>query len=170
MKKRLLTLALAVILVFSLVPAAFAAHDPAVSSNADAQSYHDAAAHWYTRWASPIRSYLCAAEDGMERLEYLQLEDGTMGITVERYDFDGVLQSRKSVPMELPLFGGFLAGTDANYLVFGQTNAAGSDEAEVLRVVQYDKDWKRVGSVSITGENTTTPFRAGTLRMAEDAN
>lgn len=42
------------------------------------------------------------------------------------------------------------------------------DNKEVLRIVQYSKDWShRVSSASTCGANTTVPFRGGTLRFAD---
>ena len=169
MKKRLLSFALILVLVISLVPAAFAADKPMVSNNDGAQNYHDGTAH-FNRWSAPITSYLYAAGDGMERLEYLEMPDGDMGIVVERYTLDGELTKQDTIEVELPLFGGFFAGEDGYYLVFGQENKKDAEDAEVLRVVQYNKLWQRVGSVSLQGENTSLPFRGGTLRMAEDAD
>ena len=72
--------------------------------------------------------------------------------------------------MELPLFGGFFAGKDANFVVFGraQSTKTGADSEEVIRVVKYSKTWQRLGSASLYGENTIVPFDAGSLRRAED--
>ena len=88
---------------------------------------------------------------------------------VETYDAAGNVTSTKSLPMELPIFGGFLAGRDYNYLAFGQENPDQNDSQEVWRIVQYDKDWNRVGAVSASGGDTytTEPFRSTVARMAE---
>ena len=72
MKKRLFTLALALILALGLMPGALAAPTPAASFNDNAQTYHagewvyDAVRGYYTiyRWASPVYSYLFADGDG----------------------------------------------------------------------------------------------------------
>lgn len=45
--------------------------------------------------------------------------------------------------MELPLWGGFYAGSDGYYLVEGQTNNKENDSAEVIRVIRYDTNWNR---------------------------
>ena len=65
------------------------------------------------------------------------------------------------------IFGGFFSGKSHNYLVFGQQNPKESDSVEVIRIVKYDKNWKRLSAVSIKGANTYIPFDAGSLRMTE---
>ena len=59
-------------------------------------------------------------------------------IGIEYYDDNFMIQSKKSLDMELELWGGFYAGSDAYYLVEGQKNTAESDTAEVIRVIKYD--------------------------------
>ena len=80
----------------------------------------------------------------------------------------GVSTSSKAAPCPgAGKFGGFYAGQTANYLIFGQDNPVESDQVEVIRVVQYSKDWVRQGQASLYGANTTVPFRAGSLRCDE---
>ncbi len=88
---------------------------------------------------------------------------------VERYDATGKAVETKRLPMELPLFGGFLAGEDGNfYLAFGQENPDEKDDLETWRVVGYDKDWNRLAAASVSGGEscTTIPFRSAVARMA----
>ena len=88
---------------------------------------------------------------------------------VERYDKNGKATECKRLPMELPIFGGFLAGADGNfYLAFGRENPDEKDDLETWRVVKYDKDWNRLSAASVTGGKscTTIPFRSTVARMA----
>ncbi|MBR6825285.1 MAG: leucine-rich repeat domain-containing protein [Oscillospiraceae bacterium] len=129
----------------------------AVTDNNDYYKYA------YDRWASPIRSYLTENADGsLTRVEYTGTD-----ITVEVFNQDFTFRSRKVLPMELPLFGGFYEGRDYYFLVYGQTNREENNEAEVIRVVRYTKDWVRHGYGSLKGANTTVPFDAGSVRMAQ---
>ena len=64
-------------------------------------------------------------------------------VGIEYYDDEFNIQNRKNIPMELPIWGGFYAGTDAYYLIEGQNNTEESDEAEVIRVIKYDTEWNR---------------------------
>ncbi|MCM1272199.1 MAG: leucine-rich repeat protein [Clostridium sp.] len=108
-------------------------------------------------------AYLTALSNGgFERVEYVRGK-----VLVEKYDSKYKLISKKTVKRELELFGGFYSGKKYNYLVFGQSNPKESDKKEVIRVVKYDKKWKRCGVCSIKGANTYTPFDAGGLDMAE---
>ena len=152
--RRLGALACAAALVLSLVPGTAAAAGPAQSRNIHKNDY--------TTWSKPVTSYLYEHNGGLTRVEYTGGQ-----IVVEDYDSSFALQSSRTVPMELSLWGGFFAGEDYNFLIFGQSNPSESDSAEVIRVVKYDKDWNRLGQASLRGANTTVPFDAGSLRCDE---
>ena len=152
--RRLGALACAAALVLSLVPGTAAAAGPAQSRNIHKNDY--------TTWSRPVTSYLYGHNGGLTRVEYTGGQ-----IVVEDYDSSFALQSSRTVPMELSLWGGFFAGEDYNFLIFGQSNPSESDSAEVIRVVKYDKDWNRLGQASLRGANTVIPFDAGSLRCDE---
>ena len=129
---------------------------PAVSNNKDAQNYKN-------NWAKPIQSYLYEnPSGGLTRVEYIDGE-----IVAEDYDDDFCLCASRRIPMELPIWGGFYAGDKYNFVFFGQENPTEDDKAEVVRVVKYSKDWRRLGDASLCGANTVVPFDAGSLRCAE---
>ena len=157
MKKRARSLFLALALCLGLTaPAAMAAEAPAVSRNMGRQDQTD-----YS--SSTVKSYLFKNEaGGLTRVEYVGSE-----IVVEDYSSDFAFQSGRSIPMELSIWGGFFAGADYNFFVFGQRNPDESDSTEVIRVVKYSKDWERLDHASLKGANTTVPFSAGSLRMDE---
>ena len=127
---------------------------PAESHN---KNYHD-----YSVWNRPVSSYL--VDEGARRL---RVEYSSGVLTKEYYSNEGSLISKDIIPMELPLFGGFFAGSDSYYLVFGQTNYEEDDSKEVLRIVKYSREWIRQSAASIYGENTIVPFQFGTLSMTE---
>ena len=113
--------------------------------------------------SNPMRSYLYRRADG----GYTRVEALENTVAVEAYDADFQLMTADTVPMELPLFGGFFAGESYHFLIFGQENTGESDSTEVIRVVKYDKNWNRLGQASLRGANTRTPFLAGSLRCTE---
>ncbi|MDO4976633.1 MAG: leucine-rich repeat protein [Eubacteriales bacterium] len=120
----------------------------------------------YTVWSSPMNSYLTENTDGSYmRVEYI----ANTGVVIENYGTDWTLKSTKTLLPELPIFGGFYSGTDANYLVYGQKNESDSDDVEVIRIVKYSKTWNRISASSIKGANTYIPFDAGCVRMMETA-
>ena len=127
---------------------------PAVSSNRNNQNYS-------VQYA-PRYSYLINEGGRRLRVEYT---DGVL--TREYFSEEGNLLSRKSIPFELSEFGGFFAGEDSYFVVFGQNNDEEDDEKEVIRIVKYSREWVRQGAASICGENTTVPFRAGTVSLTE---
>ena len=90
------------------------------------------------------------------------------GITVETFGADGSLLSTKTLELELRMFGTFFDSGDHFYIVFWQLNQEQDDSQEVIRVVQYDRNWNRLGSVSVSGGDsyTTYPFRSTVSRMA----
>ena len=166
MKKRPLSLLLAALLCCLLMLPAEAALTPALSGNVQYQSYHDGSCI-FSLWAGPVWSYLHPCREGMERVEYIPSPSGAR-LVAEQYTMDGEIVGQKEIPIELPIFGGFFAGADANFVVFGQKNAGSSDAAEIIRVVRYSKTWVRLDSVSLRGANTQVPFDTGSLRMTED--
>lgn len=122
----------------------------------------------YGNWSSTVGSYLRETSDGnLMRVQSVSASEPE-GVLVEYYDSGYNLLSRKIIPEELPIFGGFYEAGDAYYMVSGCTNHEESDEAEVIRITKYDKQWNRIGSDSLYGVNTTVPFDAGSLRMADD--
>lgn len=113
--------------------------------------------------ANTVKSYLYNRADG----GYMRVEALNQAIAVEVYDQSFQLLTAKTVPMELSIFGGFYAADGYNYLIFGQNNTQESDQQEVIRVVQYSKNWERLGQASLKGANTVIPFDAGSLRCTE---
>lgn len=113
--------------------------------------------------SQPVYSYLMEEESGgMTRVEYTGKE-----ITVEAYNRTGDILSQQNLPVELPLFGGFYSGEQYNFLVFGQENPEEDNGREVIRVVRYRKDWKRMDDARLLGANTVTPFHTGSLSMVQ---
>ena len=159
MAKRGISLLLILVLILAAVPPAFGAEaEPTKTINDHFQDYR--------RWAYPQHSYLHAVGDNLERLEYYSTDSSPILFT-EMYTQGGRILSKKSLTLELPLFGGCYFGSDYNYLIFGKANYAESSSAEVIRVVRYTPQWKRVDSVSLKGENTQIPFYCGSLSMTE---
>ena len=114
-------------------------------------------------WADNAKSYLTAGADGtFTRVEYIGKK-----LVVEKYSSDFRPGAVSSIQPELPLFGGFFSGAKYHFVVWGQENPDYSDEVEVVRVVKYDKSWKRLGSASFFGKNTYIPFEAGAVSMDE---
>ncbi len=137
---------------------------PALSTATKGASGSNVSANNYSVWTSVMNSNLYQDTDGtLGRVEYTG-----KAVIAEKYSAGGkTLTASNTIPKELTAFGGFFSGSDNNYLVFGDTNSSYSDDKEVLRVVKYTKDWKRVSSVSVKGANTYVPFDAGSLRMTE---
>ena len=114
-------------------------------------------------------SKLVATDSGYMRVFY----DGNK-IGIEYYDNNFNIQSKKSINMELERWGGFFAGKNAYYVVEGQSNEAEKDDAEVIRVIKYNKNWKKLGAAKITsnpsmfiGGEVGYPFSAGCVEMTE---
>ena len=113
-------------------------------------------------------SDLVATKAGLMRVFY----DGSK-IRIENYDDSFQIQSKKSLDMELSLWGGFYAGSDSYYIVEGQNNTEEDDDAEVIRVIRYDTSWNRKGAAKITGNpqlfggDVRYPFDYGCVEMTE---
>lgn len=121
----------------------------------------------FPRWGSVITSYLLNNKD-----KTISVIEANNLVTIETYNEQYNLIAKKSIEYELPIFGGFYSGEKYNYIAFGQDNYEENDDKEVIRIVRYDKNFKRIDSVSIKGGESITvgPFNAGSGRMAEYGN
>lgn len=122
-------------------------------------------AHNYTYpvHADIINSYLEPQDNGYMRVQKYNTAD----ILIEYYSDSFGYISNRTIKAELPIFGGFYAGEDAYYMVWGKDNIKQHDDSEVIRVVKYDKDWNRLSACSMYGANTSTIFTFGPVRMTE---
>ena len=104
---------------------------------------------------------------------YMRVFNEDKKVYIEYYDDSFNITSKKSLNLELDYWGGFFAGKDAYYLVQGKRNVNEVDTEEVIRVIKYDKSWKRIGAAKITGNlnlfggEVRTPFNHGCVEMAE---
>ena len=104
---------------------------------------------------------------------YMRVFKKSNSIGIEYYDNRFQITGKKEIAMELPLWGGFYAGSDGYYLVEGQNNTAEDSSAEVIRVIRYDTNWNRNGAASITsnpdlfGGEVRYPFDYGCVEMTE---
>lgn len=129
------------------------------NDNQNAQDYYE------YLWTEPVQNYLENETDGLMKVSAIDTF-----ISVEYYKKDTYqFISAKQIEFELPIFGGFYNGESNYYVVYGQENLSEDNNVEVLRIVKYDKKWNRISSTSLYGINTTIPFDAGSLRMAESA-
>lgn len=169
---RLLSCLCVLALAVSMLPAAWAAELTPLKSAIAGGTYNG-------NWAIPVDAYLYQDGDNLVRVEnYKGIKvvdsqgnfikwNASPRLVAETYDSSFRLISSVDLDMELDLWGGFYAGEDYNFMIFGQENPSENDNAEVIRVVKYDKNWNRLGQASLRGANTTIPFDAGSLRCDE---
>lgn len=116
-------------------------------------------------------SDIVSIRDGYMRVFYKEKKN-TVGI--EYYDDNFQIKSKREIPMELPVWGGFYAGSNGYYLIEGQANEAENNAAEVIRVIRYDFNWRRVGSARIIsnpeifGGKVRYPFDYGCVEVTEN--
>lgn len=115
-------------------------------------------------------SSLTSIDSGYMRVFY---NDAKKNIGIEYYDSNFKIQSKKNIAMELNYYGGFYAGNNAYYLIEGQANEEEKADREVIRVIKYDTNWKRLGAAKITGDPSKVyrhiryPFDVGCVEMTE---
>ena len=141
---------LAVILVSLSVPFSAYAKEYA-GSGITSNNIHD---HVYESRTRVSNSYIAVNSDNT----FSRIENFGDVILIETYDSSFKLKAQGTVEFELSRFGGFYDSGTYYYLIFGQDNYEQKDDREVIRIVQYTKDWKRNDSFNILGANTTVPF------------
>ena len=129
-------------------------------SNEDSQDYS-----W--NWSDVINSYLLKTKNGLVRVQAGAINGKLL---VENYNDNYKVESTTSVSLELPLFGSVATDGENYYVLTGKKNTECSDSAEVYRITKYNSEWKKVGSDSLYGANTTVPFDAGSARMVVDGD
>lgn len=122
---------------------------------------------FFPRWSSTITTHMIKNKD-----ETISIIEADELITIETYDKDYNLIEKKALNKDLPVFGGFYSGEKYNYIAFGQYNIEENPNKEVIRIVRYDKKFKKIDSVSVKGKEsfTTKPFDAGSGKMSEYEN
>ncbi len=115
------------------------------------------------RWTSTRTSFIYKYGDNFYTVNV------TDRVTVTQYCLAFNKTNEQFIQFELPIWGGFYSGKEYNYMVFGQDNTEASPTKEVYRIVKYDKNFNRISSASINGEQcqTINPFDGGTVAMAE---
>ncbi len=115
------------------------------------------------RWGASPKSYLVEGDNGT----YIAIEVSDT-INIETYDSNFSHISSTSIKKELPIFGGFYAGEDYNYIAFGQENLNDSDSRTVIKIAVYDKNFKKEKEISINNCKTAIPFDASAGEMSEN--
>lgn len=122
--------------------------------------------HDYSEYSAVSNSYLIPASDG----SFTRVENFGDVILIEKYNSSFSVLWQATVPFELLIFGGFYAGEDNYYFVFGQPNYSKSEGVEQIRVVKYTKDWQRSTAYSVYGQNIIYPFYGCNTDFAEIGN
>ncbi|NMO95033.1 hypothetical protein [Paenibacillus lemnae] len=128
------------------------------------QLQDNAVSSYFPRWKETVQTNLVQNKD-----QTISVIEAGEKVTIETYDKQYTLISHRSLPFELPIFGGFYSGETYNYIAFGQENKEENNQKEVIRIVRYDKEFNRLNSVSVTGGEsfTITPFQFAAGRMEE---
>lgn len=115
------------------------------------------------RWGKPEKSYLFQNSDGT----YCAVEVSG-DINIETYDSNFKSVSSSKIKLSYPIFGGFLAGEEYNYIVTGQENEKESDSLTVINISVYDKKFKKIKDVPVKGCRTIVPFDASNVSLTEN--
>ncbi len=115
------------------------------------------------RFGSVKKSHLVYKEDDT----FYTVEAGDK-INIEKYNADFNHVSSFTVSYELPIFGAFYNGKDYNYIAFGEENQAENNAKKVIKIVAYDKTFKKVKEYSVNNCATTVPFDASGCEITEN--
>lgn len=171
MKKSLLCFALILVLISNLIPVSEISINASDSLVPVAIDNLDLSAVTNVKTATRLkRSYLVPNASGYMRVSF---DNERKKIWIEDYNDKFMITSKRSLNLELDLWGGFYAGDDAYYIAEGQNNTEENNNKEVIRIIKYDHNWKRLGAASIkrdrvVAENSVRyPFDASSCDMIE---
>ena len=131
----------------------------------------------YLVWTSPVKTFLARTDSASDvdstymkvtghDVEPVYGKDVDNRIDVEYYDNDFKIVCRKTVRLERPFFGTFYETAGNYFIVCGDRNVKCDDTFKCVRVIKYDKTWKRLASCDLEGADTRIPFDAGACRIA----
>lgn len=125
--------------------------------------------NYYPKYGMSARNVLLEKN---KRGTYLKAYADGDYVTITKYSAKGEVMGATAVKYELPIFGAVYSGKKYNYVAFGNKDAGESGNKESVRIVKYDKEWKRISSVSVSSgkTNAVAPFRATSARFAENGN
>lgn len=171
MKKSLLCFALILVLISNLIPVSEISINASDSLVPVAIDNLDLSAVTNVKTRTRLkRSYLVPNASGYMRVSF---DNERKKIWIEDYNDKFMITSKRSLDLELDLWGGFYAGDDAYYIAEGQNNTEENNNKEVIRIIKYDHNWKRLGAASIkrdhvAAENSVRyPFDASSCDMIE---
>lgn len=140
----------------------------------EATKSNNAWRHDYSTWSHVSTSALTEGLDGsLQRVEmidsalYVETFDTNFNITSSKVIDSSTYNPSDLVSSQNFRWGGFFSGSDANYVVTGQTNESQSDTLKVIRITKYSKNWDVQLSCELSSINTFVPFDAGSCVMVE---
>ena len=136
------------------------------TAKADAAKHNNIGDNDYFIWNATSLSFITPTSDGGYMIFDAGSRNSSEGYIVEYYDSNYNFVSSKTIPVELPVFGGFYSDGSNYYLVTGQGNPEESATLEVYRVTKYNTSWIRQGAASLKDCDTAYPFDAGSVDMA----
>ncbi len=182
MQKRMLGIILCILLVFTSVRLPIFAEGNNEVSNVSANEILDDVVvddiskdnqtvnntNWntYDTYSDVVRSYLVQMEKGFMQVGFV----GNYNVMITYVDDNFEVIDEKTVTIELPLWGGFYAGSDNYFIVSGQNNLSEDKNLEVLRVDKYDKAWNTVSTANemFKGEDGYHHQSCMTFEIKED--
>ena len=162
MKRWLISLSAAILLLVLMPVVKAEALAPATSTNINKHDYSG----YYNSWGTLPKSFLTTTSDG----GYMRVESVGSRVVIEYYNAALQITSQQYINNELPLFGGFYEGRDYYFLAFAQENLNQYSGVETLRVVRYSKNWQRQAACYITTGNSYRPLYAGSLSMVQNGD
>lgn len=161
MYKKSISIIISVALIFSSV--IVTSH--ADSSNDNILQSSNINNYTNTRWASTVKSHIYSDGNTIKRIEIYE-----NSVHIETYDNNYNFICSEKIKGELSETDGVHIGKKYNYIVCSTQNLQESNSAEVIRIIKYSKDWKRLSCASVYGANTTKFTNAGSLRFLESNN
>lgn len=159
MSRKIISILLCLITVFSVTLSAYAVESPDGSVKRLITYREDNIEGNHYDYINHVnRSFFTTADDG----GYMRLYGADNGtVFVEYYDAGFRFINNVVIPSGLPIFGGFFKDDNRYYVLTGQMNYQESPDTEVYRLTVFDHNWNEQGQIGVKNADTTIPFQGG---------
>ncbi len=139
-----------------------------VSCSKISQQSSDGYGQYYSNWSHPDTTFYYQSGGKLHAV----CVQNNKNLKIYTLNSSFKVTKTKTIKLKYDVWGGFYQGTDGNfYVAVGYNNLKESRTKTVIKVIQYNSNWKQLKTANIKGgvfntfEGIYEPFEAGNCRM-----